>query len=91
MHKDIEIPESSKFPPSIMEEKIEMLEIKVTMLKDLAHELDPYQEITEEMKHRLMFFGIDEFYDPFYITNQLLLLLENNLEKLENLKSSDVF
>ena len=85
---EINTPDLGHIHRERVSERIEMLEIKVAMLKELAHELNPYEEMDEQMKDRLSFFGITEFYDPFYITNQLLLLLENNLEKLEQLKSN---
>ncbi|WP_372656212.1 hypothetical protein [Halobacteriovorax sp.] len=62
------------------------LEILISKLKGICHEIDPYTELTLSMKERLIDVGIEEFNDPFALTNQLLFMTENAIEKLASLK-----
>ncbi|EQC50343.1 hypothetical protein M899_2538 [Bacteriovorax sp. BSW11_IV] len=68
------------------EKRILELENKAELLKKLCHEIDPYSKITEEQKVSLETLEIVQFDDPFLLTNQLLLLTEDTLEELEELK-----
>ncbi len=62
------------------------LEILIAKLKGICHEIDPYTELTLSMKERLIDVGINEFYDPFALTNHLLFMTENAIERLSKLK-----
>jgi len=67
-------------------EEIMNLEILIAKLKGICHEIDPYNELALSMKERLVDIGIEEFNDPFTLTNHLLFMTENAIEKLEALK-----
>lgn len=67
-------------------EEIMGLEILIAKLKGICHEIDPYSKLTLSMKERLVDIGIEEFNDPFALTNRLLFMTENAIEKLETLK-----
>jgi hypothetical protein len=71
--------------PSRDEETVN-LEMLIAKLKGICHEIDPYSELTLSMKERLVDIGIEEFNDPFALTNNLLFMTENAIEKLTNLK-----
>ena len=71
------------YTPSV---EIMNLEILISKLKGICHEIDPYTELTLSMKERLIDVGIEEFNDPFALTNLLLFTTENAIEKLATLK-----
>lgn len=71
------------YTPSI---EIMNLEILISKLKAICHEIDPYTDLTLSMKERLIDVGIEEFNDPFALTNQLLFMTENAIEQLAKLK-----
>ncbi|PIK16672.1 hypothetical protein [Halobacteriovorax sp. JY17] len=71
------------YTPSV---EIMNLEILISKLKGICHEIDPYTELTLSMKERLIDVGIEEFNDPFALTNLLLFTTENAIEKLAILK-----
>ena len=72
-----------------LQEKIESLELRIKMLSDICNELNPYTEIPEDLKMKLMNYNILDFSDPFKITNQLLMLLEDTIDELHILKPFD--
>ncbi|OFZ14683.1 MAG: hypothetical protein A2X86_18705 [Bdellovibrionales bacterium GWA2_49_15] len=55
-------------------------EKKIAELTQLAQTLDPYKGPTKQESKILKKYGITEFADPFLLTNQVLLLLENAIE-----------
>ncbi len=59
------------------------LKKKAAVLKKLCQELDPYAPLGARQKKKLASLGVNNLDDPFQITNQLLLLLEDALEELE--------
>lgn len=61
----------------------ESLKIKAELISSLCEEINPYSELPKETKDLLFFLGIVDFYDPFAITKELLLLLEETNQKLE--------
>lgn len=65
------------------------LEILISKLKGICHEIDPYTELTLSMKERLIDVGIEEFDDPFALTNKLLFITENAIEELAKLKEEN--
>ena len=71
------------YTPSV---EIMNLEVLISKLKGICHEIDPYTELTLSMKERLIDVGIEEFNDPFALTNLLLFTTENAIEKLATLK-----
>lgn len=72
-----------------LQEKIESLEVRIKILSDICNELNPYIEIPEDLKMKLMNYNILDFSDPFKITNQLLMLLEDTIDELHILKPFD--
>ncbi len=63
------------------EEYLLALEVKIAGLKELCQDLDPYSPLTDLTKSKLQAFGIKDLENPFTITNQLLLLLENAISE----------
>jgi hypothetical protein len=63
------------------------LKRKVTALKKLANEMDPYGDLSLKHRRSLEKFGIVDHGDPFAITNRLLLLLEDSLTELSKRQS----
>lgn len=72
-----------------LQEKIEFLEVRIKMLSDICNDLNPYIEIPADLKMKLMNYNILDFSDPFKITNQLLMLLEDTIDELHVLKPFD--
>ncbi len=72
-----------------LQEKIDYLEARIKVLGDICSELNPYEEIPDELKMRLMDFNIVGLEDPFKVTNQLLTLLEDSIDELHIIKPFD--
>ncbi|ATH08644.1 hypothetical protein BIY24_12010 [Halobacteriovorax marinus] len=79
----------SLYSPTQVSLDIMNLEILISKLKGICHEIDPYTELTLSMKERLIDVGIEEFNDPFALTNQLLFMTENAIEELAKLKEEN--
>lgn len=63
----------------------EKLEAKIKTLKRVCDTLDPYNEMSAEVKEELTNLGITDLDNPFTLTNQLLFQMENAIEELHNL------
>ena len=74
---------SAAFPHAWRYQKI--MQQRAAQLREICDQLDPYRPLSPEMQQQLQQFGINDFSDPFQITNQLLLLLEDTLTELHNL------
>lgn len=72
-----------------LQEKIDYLEARIKTLGDICSEINPYVEIPDELKMRLMDFNILDLSDPFKITNTLLMLLEDTIDELHIIKPFD--
>jgi len=72
-----------------MSTKIVRLEEEISSLQKICQDLDPYAPLSNEVKCELQRFGIYEFTDPFTITNQLLVTMEDAIEKLHNLRHQE--
>ncbi len=70
-------------------EKILFLKNRIQRLGDICQDLNPYLEISPELKDRLYEFNILELSDPFKITNTLLMLLEDSIDELHTLAPLD--
>lgn len=68
------------------ENRVEWLEAKIADLKYICDNLNPYAEIDSDLKERLNGHQIYDFYDPFTITNKLLVSLEDSIEELHRLQ-----
>lgn len=63
--------------------RVTRLEKKLQRLKDLCQNLDPYKPLDAKLVKELEYFKIYEHNDPFRVTNQLLILMEDMLEELD--------
>lgn len=70
-------------------DKIKSLEQTINILKNLCNTINPYEKISDQQKKILAQFHITDFYDPFTITNKLLVLLEDSIEELQQLKNKE--
>ncbi len=62
------------------------LESKAKKLSKLCQMINPYEKLAKETRDELFRLGIVNFEDPFAITNELLILLEEVDEELKKLK-----
>lgn len=72
-----------------LQEKIIELEARIKVLGDICSEINPYTEIPDDLKMRLMNFNILDLSDPFKVTNTLLMLLEDTIDELHVIKPFD--
>ena len=70
----------------VLQEKILYLEARIKSLSDLCNELNPYAEISNDLKLKLLNYNIVDLSDPFKITNQLLIFLEDAIDDLHMIK-----
>ena len=71
-------------------ERIDFLANNINVLNRLCLKLDPYRPVSDEQKNILKEFNIEDCYDPFKVTNQLLTLLENYIEELHCLQNNEI-
>ncbi|HLE12992.1 MAG: hypothetical protein A2504_17745 [Bdellovibrionales bacterium RIFOXYD12_FULL_39_22] len=69
--------------------KIPLLKRKVSFLNSICNELNPYLPIPEHIKKKLQMVRIDNFSDPFEITNRLVVILEDSVEELQALQAQE--
>ncbi len=67
--------------------RLEELRVKVKKLNALVGDLDPYQPLSVEVQAELRSFGVLVLDDPFAITNQLVIILEDMIEELQRLET----
>lgn len=67
--------------------RLEELRVKAAKLNALASDLDPYKPMNEETQAELKSLGILMLDDPFAITNQLVIILEDTIEELQALEA----
>lgn len=65
---------------------IEELENKAKNLSDLCKLINPYEKLSKDTRDELFNLGIVNFEDPFSITNELLILMEELEEKIKTVK-----
>ena len=73
-----------------LQEKVLELEARIKVLGDICSEINPYTEIPDDLKMRLMNFNILDLSDPFKVTNTLLMLLEDTIDELHIIKPFDL-
>ena len=56
------------------------------ILQDICDEIDPFGEISEQHRKTLSQIGSFDFTDPYGLTNQLIVMTENTLEKIHDLE-----
>ncbi len=71
--------------PKTKEERILELQELIESLNQICSNLDPYQPISDNMKLSLEKLNIVMTDDPFTLTNQLVVLLEDAVEELHSL------
>ena len=67
-------------------DKVLQLKERIKRLSDICQDLNPYEEISLDLKNRLAEFHILDLADPFKITNTLLILLEDSIDELHLLQ-----
>lgn len=82
----------SELSPNALSERRLYLEGQVEKLRFICDRLNPYEQIPDYLKKELRAVGLNDLldgsYDPFALTNKLLLLMENALEELELYKNA---
>jgi hypothetical protein len=63
-------------------EEITLLKKRIEKLSFICEEINPFNELNDEQKDLLQSVGILDFSNPFHITNTLVVLLEDSIEKL---------
>jgi len=71
---------NSRIPPYALREMAQMnhtnRELLRKRIEELCKEINPYGEISAQLKTELFYLGIVDFGDPFHVTSELLLLLD---------------
>ena len=67
---------------TMMAKDTEELEKKVALLRSLCDRINPYAPLSPKVQKQLKSLGVTPEGDPFALTNQLLLLMEEALEEL---------
>lgn len=62
------------------------LEQKAKKLSELCQMINPYEKLSRKTRDELFSLGIVNFEDPFAITNELLILLEEVDEKIKKIR-----
>lgn len=70
------------------EERLNFLNEKVEKLKFITDQLDPYKPLPEVMRLALKEFHLDHENNPFVLTNKLIILLEDAINELYELKQN---
>ncbi|MGB0452846.1 MAG: hypothetical protein ACPGJV_03955 [Bacteriovoracaceae bacterium] len=69
-----------------LEKKLGFLEGEIERLNQLCETIDPYSELSEEQVLELGAIGINEVKDPFHVTNQLVVKLEDAIQEFQEIK-----
>jgi len=67
-------------------ERALILENRISSLRKICEELNPFGNVEQEIKDQLKAFGIVHFDDPFQLTNRLILLMEDSIQELQELQ-----
>ncbi len=89
MNKPTQTPSVNKTPSPFYQtpdDQIKYLESRIEFLSLICQELNPYVEIPNDLKMRLLDYNILDLSDPFKVTNQLLILLEDTIDELHLIK-----
>ena len=74
------------YPPHLtIPQKKEFLQQQIETLRKLCDHINPYEDLSPQVQKQLQQFRIINLEDPFWITNQLLALLEDSIEELQRL------
>lgn len=83
---------SNKKQPNLVPSKqkqVERLESLIEKLNFICSNLDPYNPIPSTMREMIKELDIVKIDDPFTLTNQLVVLLEDAVEELHSLDSKN--
>lgn len=62
---------------------------RASLLKEMCLKIDPYSPLEKEEMEELLDLGIKNIDDPFRLTNELILRMEDTLEEI-NLRTKDL-
>lgn len=62
---------------------LEELTHRADLLKKVCLNLDPYSPLNESQVKTLLSLGVKDLDDPFRVTNELILKMENILEEIQ--------
>jgi ribosomal protein L30/L7E len=68
---------------------LEELTTKADFLKQLCLNLDPYAPMDDEQKQTLLGLGLKDINDPFRVTNELIMQMENVLEEIQKRQNKE--
>lgn len=71
------------------QKRVERLESLIEKLNTICSNLDPYNPIPSKMRAMIEELDIIKIDDPFTLTNQLVVLLEDAVEELHSLDSKN--
>ncbi len=74
--------------PSLID--LNLLERRVKKLEKLCQEVDPFIPLTDELKNELSMFGIENWRDPDHLTKQIILMFEDSVKELRDLKETTI-
>ena len=63
--------------------KISLLKNRVKILQDICDKIDPFQGISKEDRTILAQMGDFDYSNPYQLTNQLIVMMEDTLEELK--------
>lgn len=65
---------------------LEELTTKADFLRQICLNLDPYSPMDKDQKETLLNLGLKDINDPFRVTNELIMQMENVLEEIQKRK-----
>lgn len=68
---------------------LEELTTRADYLKQLCLNLDPYAPLDKKQKETLLNLGVKDIDDPFRVTNELIMQMENTLEEIQKRNSEE--
>lgn len=68
---------------------ISQLKSRAQLLRELCENLDPYAPLTKEERDLLESLGVYNYEDPFQLTNELIMKMEDTLEEILTRESSE--
>jgi len=68
---------------------IAQLKSRAQLLRELCENLDPYSPLTNEERDLLESLGVYNYEDPFQLTNELIMKMEDTLEEILTRENSE--
>lgn len=68
---------------------ISQLKSRAQLLRELCENLDPYSPLTREERNLLESLGVYDYEDPFQLTNELIMRMEDTLEEIMTRKNGE--